>query len=197
MGGQGIREREFVAGDQHKVSGMPGRYATALFELASEAKAIDAVSSDLDDFQSMLESSEDLRRLVRSPVFSADEQASALSAVLEKAEIDGISANFIGLVARNRRLFALPEMIRGFRGLVSAAKGEVTAEVTSADKLSAAQKKALAAELKDALGKDANITETVDPSLLGGLIVKVGSRMIDSSLKSKLNSLRIAMKEVG
>jgi F-type H+-transporting ATPase subunit delta len=176
---------------------MPGRYANALFELGSEARATDEVAGLLDDFMAMMDSSDDLRRLVRSPVFSAEEQTNAIMAVLARAGIGGLAANFIGLVAKNRRLFALPDMIRGFRALVAEARGEVTAEVTSAETLSAAQKKALAAELKKALGKDANISETVDPSLLGGLIVKVGSRMVDSSLKSKLNSLRIAMKEVG
>lgn len=176
---------------------MPGRYATALFELATEADAVDQVAGDLARFQAMMDASEDLTRLVRSPVFSADEQTGAVMAVLEKAEIGGLAANFIGLVTHNRRLFAVPDMIRGFNAMVAAARGEVTAEVTSAEKLTAAQKTALAAELKTALGKDANITETVDASLLGGLVVKVGSRMIDSSLRSKLNSLRIAMKEVG
>lgn len=186
-----------MAGDQRVVSGVSGRYATALFELASEAGAIDRVRDDLAAFEALLAESEDMRRLVRSPVFSAEEQTAAVSAVLGRAGIEGLAANFIGLVAHNRRLFAVEGMIAGFKALVAASRGEVTAEVTSAEPLGEKQEKALAAELKTALGKDANIEAQVDPSLLGGLVVKVGSRMVDSSLKSKLNALRIAMKEVG
>jgi len=176
---------------------MPGRYATALFELSSEAKAVDAVAGDLLRFQALIDGSKDFKRLVNSPVFSAEEQGNAVKAVMDKAEITGLAANFIGLVAKNRRLFAVPAMIAGFQALVAQARGEVTAEVTSAETLTAAQKKSLVAELKKALGRRANIEENVDPGLLGGMIVKVGSRMVDNSLKSKLNSLRIAMKEVG
>lgn len=186
-----------MAAEEQKISGMPGRYATALFELSCDAKAVDDVAKDLVKFQELLDGSEDLARLVASPVFSAEAQTDAIAAVLKKAKIKGLAANFLGLVATNRRLFAVPAMIKGFQALVAQSKGEVTAEVTSAAKLSATQKKALAAELKKSLGKSANIVENVDPGLLGGMIVKVGSRMIDSSLKSKLNSLRIAMKEVG
>lgn len=186
-----------VAGEKLKISGMPGRYATALFELSHDAKAVDTVAKDLGQFQALIDSSEDLSRLVRSPVFSAEDQTAAVLAILKKAGIKGLAANFVGLVAENRRLFAVSDMISGYQNLVAQARGEVTAEVTSAEKLKPAQKKALAAELKKALGKDANIIDKVDPGLLGGMIVKVGSRMIDSSLKSKLNSLRIAMKEVG
>ena len=186
-----------MAGEKLTISGMPGRYATALFELASDGKVVDAVAEDLTRFQALLDRSEDLTRLVKSPVFSAEEQTGAVLAVLKKAGIKGLAANFIGLVAKNRRLFAIVDMISGFQALVAQARGEVTAEVTSAEALTAAQKKSLAAELKKALGRRANIVEHVEPGLLGGMIVKVGSRMVDSSLKSKLNSLRIAMKEVG
>jgi len=186
-----------VAGEKLTISGMPGRYAMALFELSSETKSIDAVAVDLDRFQALLDGSKDLMRLVNSPVFSADEQMDAVQAVLKKAEITGLAANFISLVAKNRRLFAVPAMIKGFQALVAQARGEVTAEVTSAEALTEDQKKAFAAELKTALGQRAIIVEKVDPALLGGMIVKVGSRMVDSTLKSKLNSLRIAMKEVG
>jgi len=186
-----------VAGEKLTISGMPGRYAMALFELSSEAKAIDAVAGDLARFQTLLDGSKDLTRLVNSPVFSAEEQMNAIQAVLKKAKIIGLAANFISLVAKNRRLFAVPAMINGFQSLVAQARGEVTAEVTSAETLTEDQKKAFAAELKKALGRRAIIVEKVDPALLGGMIVKVGSRMVDNTLKSKLNSLRIAMKEVG
>lgn len=186
-----------MADEKLTISGMPGRYATALFELGSEAKSIDAVAGDLLRFQALVDGSKDLMRLVNSPVFSADEQTNAVQAVLKKAKITGLAANFISLVAKNRRLFAIPAMITGFQALVAQARGEVTAEVTSAQALTAAQKKALTAELKKALGRRAIIVENVEPGLLGGMIVKVGSRMIDSTLKSKLNSLSIAMKEVG
>lgn len=186
-----------MAAEQLTISGMPGRYATALFELANEAKALDDVADDLGRFQALVDGSDDLGRLVKSPVFSAEEQSGAIAAVLTAAKITGLAAKFVSLVAANRRLFAIRAMIKGFVALVAHSRGEVTADVTSAEALAAPQKKALAAELKKALGKDANIVEKVDPEILGGLIVKVGSRMIDSSLKSKLNSLNIAMKEVG
>ena len=179
------------------ISGVPGRYATALFELASEAGSIDKVGSDLADIGKMLESSDDLMRLTRSPVFGSDEQWTALSAVLKKAKIGGLTHNFVGLVAKNRRLFALGGMIKAYRSLVAHSRGEVSAEVTSAEKLSAAHVKKLKAALKAQMGRDVQMEEKVDPDILGGLIVKVGSRMVDNSLRTKLNNLKIAMKEVG
>lgn len=179
------------------VSGVAGRYATALFELAIEAGAIDQVAGELDQVDKLIAESADLTRLVRSPVFSADEQVRAMGAILTKAGIGGIAENFVKLVARNRRLFALPGMIKGFRQLVAKHRGEVSAEVTSAHDLSAAEVKSLSAALKSSLGKDVQLARTVDPALLGGLVVRVGSRMIDTSLRTKLNSLKIAMKEVG
>lgn len=179
------------------IAGMPGRYATALFELAQEAKQIDQVEGDLKSFQSMLDESEDLVRLVRSPVFSADDQREAIAAIFEKAGIGGLTANFFKLVAQNRRLFAIRDMLKAFRALVARHRGEVTADVTSAVALNDEQLKSLQDALKGSIGKDVQINTSVDPSLLGGLVVKVGSRMIDSSLRTKLNSLRVAMKEVG
>lgn len=176
---------------------MPGRYATALFELAEAGKTFDEVDQDLGRFGEMMDSSEELVRLVRSPVFSADEQGRAVGAVLDKAEIGGLTGNFIKLVARNRRLFAIRDMIKAYRALLAEHRGEVTAEVTSAEKLSDAQLDALKAKLKSSIGRDVKVDTQIDASLLGGLVVKVGSRMVDSSLRTKLQSLKIAMKEVG
>ncbi len=178
------------------VSGMAGRYATALFELAKNAGSIDAVKADLDRLSAMMAESEDLTRLVKSPVFTADEQLKAVTAILEKAEISGLAGNFVKLVAKNRRLFGLPAMIADYAALVAAHRGEVTAKVTVASSLSDDQLAALKNTLGQKTGKDVNLDVTVDPSILGGLIVKLGSRMVDASLKTKLNSIRHAMKEV-
>lgn len=186
-----------MAGAEFSVSGMTGRYATALFALAKDAGAIDQVLGDLDQFVAMLNASTDLSRLVASPVFTREQSSRAVLSVLAKAGIDGLAAKFIGLVAQNRRLFAILAMIKDYRALVADHKGEVTAQVTTAEPLGATQKKALAAALKAALGQVPKIEQHVDPGLLGGLVVKVGSRMVDNSLKSKLNNLRKAMKEVG
>jgi F-type H+-transporting ATPase subunit delta len=185
-----------VAGEQSIVSGMAGRYATALFDLALEQKAVDAVATDLRQFDALVAESADLRRLVRSPVFTAGEQTKALSALLDKAGIKGITANFLKLVVANRRLFAVPDMIKGFRKLVARHNGEVTAEVTIAETPSEAHLAAIKAALKAVTRKDVQVDVKVDPSIIGGLIVKLGSRMVDSSLRTKLNSLKIAMKEV-
>jgi F-type H+-transporting ATPase subunit delta len=174
---------------------MAGRYATALFELALEQKVIDAVRSDLDRFDAMVAESEDLRRLVRSPVFSADAQAKALAAVLEKAGISGLAANFLLLVTRNRRLFAVRNMIRAYRALVARHKGEVTAQVTVALPLSDAHLTELKETLKSVTKQEVQVDLTVDPAIIGGLVVKLGSRMVDSSLRTKLNAIKFAMKE--
>ena len=174
---------------------MAGRYATALFELALEGNAVDRVQSDLARFGTMVSSSPELTRLVRSPVFSADEQARALSAVLEKAGITGIAAQFLRVVAANRRLFAALDMIRGFNRLVARQKGEVTAEVTVAEPLNDARLAEIRDTLKAVTGKDVQVDMTVDPAIIGGLKVKLGSRMVDASLRTKLNSIKFAMKE--
>jgi F-type H+-transporting ATPase subunit delta len=179
------------------VSGVAGRYATALFELAGEANAIDAVSAELDSFSGMLAESEDLRRLVESPAFSAEEQTAAIKAVLAKAGVSGIAANFIGLVASKRRLFALPGMIAAYKALVAEAKGIVSAEVTLAEAPAAKRVEEIRAALAAVAGKDVDVAIKIDPALIGGLVVKMGSRMVDASLKTKLNSIRLAMKEVG
>nr|WP_246519669.1 F0F1 ATP synthase subunit delta [Ancylobacter lacus] len=178
------------------VSGVAGRYATALFELARDAGAIDAVKADLERFEALLAESDDLKRLVRSPVFSSEEQEKAIAAILARAGIGGLSGNFFKTVAANRRLFAIEAIIRGFRQQVSAFKGEVVAEVTVAQPLSEAHAATLKGALDAMTGKDVQLVVEVDPSLLGGLKVKVGSRLVDASLKTKLNSIRYAMKEV-
>jgi F-type H+-transporting ATPase subunit delta len=174
---------------------MAGRYATALFELALEANAIEAVKDELDRFDALIAESADLTRLVRSPVFSADEQLQALSAVLERAGIRGLAANFLKLVVRNRRLFAVRDMIKAFRNLVAKHKGEATAEITVAETLKDQHVDALRAALKSVTGKDVDLDVKVDPAILGGLVVKLGSRMVDNSLRTKLNAIKHAMKE--
>ena len=186
-----------VAEQKTIVSGVAERYATALFELALEGGQLDAVDADLSRFSAMLAESEDLTRLVQSPVFAAEDQLRAVSAVLDKAGIGGLVGNFIKVAANNRRLFAVPGMIADFSQMLARHRGEVTAEVTSAEPLSDSQVAALKDALKAQIGKDVTLVATVDPGLIGGLIVKVGSRMIDTSLRSKFNSLKIAMKEVG
>ena len=184
-----------MAGEDPSVSGVSGRYATALFELARDEKSIDAVKTDLDRFDALLGESADLNRLVRSPVFSAEAQSRALSAVLDKAGISGIARNFLRVVAANRRLFAVREIIRGYKALVAKHKGEVTAEVTVAQPLNDARLDEIRAALRAVTGKDVQIDVDVDPSIIGGLKVKLASRMVDASLRTKLNSIKFAMKE--
>jgi F-type H+-transporting ATPase subunit delta len=192
------RNREHdVNGEDSIVSGVAGRYATALFDLARDAKAVDKIAGELESIGRMIEDSADFRRLVLSPAFTASQQTRAIEAILDKAKIGGTTSNFVKVVARNRRLFALPEMARAFLALVAHHKGEISASITSAHELTAAQRKSLATVLKSSLGKDVKLTTKVDPGLLGGLVVRVGSRMIDTSLRTKLDSLRLAMKEVG
>ena len=175
---------------------MAGRYANALFELALEEHAIDTVKADLDRFDALIAESPDLRRLVRSPVFTAAQQTKALSAVLDKAEIGGLAARFLKVVSSNRRLFAAPDMVRGFRALVALHKGETQATVTVAEKPTEAHLAAIKDALKAVTKKDVQVEVKVDPSIIGGLIVKLGSRMIDTSLRTKLNAIKHAMKEV-
>jgi F-type H+-transporting ATPase subunit delta len=184
-----------LAGEEHLVSGMAGRYATALFELALETNAIDGLKTDLDRFEALIVESADLARLVRSPVFSADEQLQALSAVLDRTVIGGLAARFLKLVTTNRRLFAVRDMIRGYRELVAKHKGEATAEVTVAEALKDDHVAALKSALKAVSGKDVDLAIKIDPAIIGGLVVKLGSRMVDSSLRTKLNAIRHAMKE--
>ncbi len=191
-----LRESVNVAGEDHPVSGMAGRYAGALFELALEAKSTDAVRKELDQFDALIAESPDLNRLVRSPVFGADEQLKALNAILAKAGLSGTTANFLRVITANRRLFAVRDMIRAYRALVAQNRGEVVAKVTVAEPLNDQNKEALKGALKSVTGgKDIDMDVTIDPAIIGGLIVKVGSRMVDTSLRTKLNSIKIAMKE--
>jgi F-type H+-transporting ATPase subunit delta len=186
-----------VAGSSQSVSGVAERYASSLFDLALEENVVADVATALDNFEGLVNGSEDLMRLVKSPVFTASEQLGAVSAILEKAGITGLAANFIKVTASNRRLFAVPGMIKSFREIYARHRGEASAEVTSAHALSAAQETELKAALKGVTGKDVTINVTVDPSILGGLIVQVGSRQIDSSLRTKLSTLKLSLKEVG
>jgi F-type H+-transporting ATPase subunit delta len=174
---------------------MAGRYAIALFDLALETNTIDKVTADLQRFDALVAESADLERLVRSPVFSADEQSQALAAVLERAEVGGLAAKFLKLVTAKRRLFAVRDMIKGFRELVAKHKGEATAEVTVAEQLKDEHIEALRAALKQVSGKDVGLDIKIDPAIIGGLVVKLGSRMVDTSLRTKLNAIKHAMKE--
>jgi F-type H+-transporting ATPase subunit delta len=176
---------------------MAGRYASALFELTLEGNAVDAVKADLDRFDTLVSEIADLARLVRSPVFGADEQTKALGAVLDKAGIGGLAAKFLKLVASNRRLFAVRDMVRAYRALVARHKGELTAQITVAEPLSDQHRAAIQDALNSVTGKHVGLDVEVEPAIIGGLVVKLGSRMVDSSLRTKLNSIKHAMKEVG
>lgn len=177
------------------VAGVAGRYASALFELARDERQIDAVAASLQQFDGLLKESADLTRLVRSPVFTGEQQEAAIGAILDKAGITGLGANFIRLVAANRRLFVLPDMIRSFNRLVAASKGIVRAEVTVAERPSDAVIEEIKASLRDVARSEIDLDLRVDPALIGGLVVKIGSRMVDASLRTKLNGIRLAMRE--
>ena len=185
-----------MASETKGVSGLADRYAAALFDLADERKELDAVAGDLQGLRTLLRDSGDLRRLIRSPVLSRDEQGKAIAAIAQQARIAPLTRNFLGLLAQNRRLFALPDMIESFLARLAERRGEVTAQVTAAQDLTPAQREAVNEQLRKAVGRKVAVDIRVDPSLLGGLIVKVGSRMVDASLKSKLHRLQLAMKGV-
>ncbi len=187
-----------MAQDGDSVSGVAGRYASALYDLASEKGAADQVAAALAGFQTLINDNDDLKRLVRSPAFTAEAQVKALSAVLAKAGIDGVAANFIRLVASKRRLFALPDMIAAYQTLHDKAKGLVRADVTVAAPLKGEQEAALRQALAGVTGgKSISLNVRTDPAIVGGLVVKLGSRMVDASVRTKLNSIRTRMKEVG
>jgi F-type H+-transporting ATPase subunit delta len=179
--------------DSH-LSGLAGRYATAAFELALEERALDALTNDLTGLKKLLNDNADLQRAVRSPVFSRDEQAKALEAVLVQANAAPLTRNLVLLLARKRRLFILADVIHAFELMLARHRGEVAAEVTSARHLSDEETAELRRVLKEKLGREPRLTMHVDPKLLGGLVLRVGSRMIDSSLRTKLDGLRAAMK---
>ena len=173
---------------------LSGRYATALFELARDSKALPQVEASLGNVRQALDESPTFRLLVASPVVSRSDATKAVAAVGGELKLDPTTAKFLGVLAQNRRLNQLPQIIRAFRQLAAAHRGETTAEVTSAHPLDAAQVDTLKAQLRTRLGRDVNVDLSVDPSLLGGLVVKIGSQMIDSSIKTRLNSLAHAMK---
>jgi F-type H+-transporting ATPase subunit delta len=178
-------------------SGVAGRYASALFDLAQQDKKVPAVASALEALDKAISDSSDFSRLLSSPTFKSEDQMEALGALANRLGVDGIALNFLKLMCDNRRLSALPDAIKAFQALVSASKGEAIAEVTSAEELSAAQVKDLKAALKERMGQDVQLLTKTDSSLLGGLVVKIGSMMIDNSLKTKLANLKVAMKGTG
>lgn len=178
-------------------TGIAARYATAVFELAIDGKALPALEKDVDALEAALADSADLQTLLTSPLYSREEQASAIAAVAKKMKLSESTSNVLALMASKRRLFVLPQLLSSLRTRIATHKGEVTAEVTSAKALTKAQTESLAKTLKAQIGADVKIKATVDESIIGGLIVKVGSKMIDTSIKSKLNALQNTMKEVG
>jgi F-type H+-transporting ATPase subunit delta len=183
-----------VATTDQTVSGVEGRYANALFQLATEQKSVDKTAQELKAFQAAIEVSAELKRLVRSPVYSAADQIAAIDAICAKAKIGGTTLNFLKLVAKNRRLSAISGIISTYATLLATSRGEVQAEIASAEKLSEKHVRDIRAALKSSIGRDVQLSTRVDNSILGGLIVKVGSRMLDNSLKTKLQNLKIAMK---
>lgn len=191
------RKNAKLAGDTTLVAGIAGRYAIALFELARDENKLDETAQELSGVQALLDESEDFARLVRSPIFSAAEQEGAVSEIAGKAGLSSLTANFLKILAKNRRLFTLTGVISAFRKLLANHRNELEADITSAVPLTDKQTEELKATLKAKTGKDISLNPHVDPSLLGGLIVKIGSRMIDNSVRTKLNNLKMAMKEVG
>jgi F-type H+-transporting ATPase subunit delta len=171
-----------------------GRYALALFELARDGDALDAVAADLGAFKAMLDESTDLRRLIRSPVISREQQGRALAAIAERAGFADLTKKFLGVLAEHRRLFTLPEVIAAYGAMLAEHKGEVAAELVSAVPLQEQQVAALKDQLSASVGKQILLSARVDPGLLGGLVVRVGSRMLDASLRTKLRQLELAMK---
>jgi F-type H+-transporting ATPase subunit delta len=178
-------------------SGVAGRYATALFEIAKESKALDQVEADLTALEAALAESPELRGMLSSPVFTREDQGRAIAAIAKKMGLGPALTNTLGLMAQNRRLFVVPGLIAQVKELIAADRGEVTAEVTAAKKLTKDQTETLAKMLRASVGKDVRLEITVDESLIGGLVVKVGSRMIDTSIRAKLANLQNVMKEVG
>lgn len=178
------------------VSGIAERYALALLDLADDKKQLDSVADDLRSLKKVLDESDDLRRLIRSPMFDREQQTAAMSSILEKSGTGELVRRFVIIVARNRRLFALPQMIAAYLAELARRRGEVTAEVVTARALSEAQEAALTQSLKSMLGGKVQVESKIEPDLIGGLVLRVGSRMYDSSLRTKLQKLQLAMKGV-
>ena len=174
-----------------------GRYAQALFELAKEDGALSALESDASALAAVLTESPELAAMIASPVVGRDEQSAAMAAVAAQMGLSTLTQNTLALMAQKRRLFVIPQLVQDLTARIAVEKGEVTAEVTSAKALTASQRDALVASLKANVGKDVKLNATVDETLIGGLIVKLGSTMIDTSVKAKLAALQNAMKEVG
>ena len=189
--------RVAVSSSASLTSGVAGRYATALFEIAREGKSLSKVEEDLRALEAALAESADLRAMIDSPLYTRDEQMAAIRALADRMGLGTEVSNTVGLMAANRRLFVLPEMIANVKGMIAEHRGEITAKVTAAKPLSEAQSAALAESLKSSAGKDVKIDVTVDVGLIGGLVVRLGSRMIDTSIRSKLAKLQNVMKEVG
>jgi len=178
-------------------TGIAARYATAVFGLAKDGKKLKALESDVDGLEAALVASPDMQSLIASPLYTRDEQSGAIQALAKKMKLSPIVTNTLGLLAEKRRLFVLPQLIATLRELIAEEKGEVTADVVAAKAMTKAQQDKLAKSLKARVGKDVKINLAIDESLIGGLIVKVGSKMIDTSIRSKLSNLQNAMKEVG
>ncbi len=177
-------------------SDLAKRYATAFFDLALERDQLDQLAGELDDLRDLMGDSADLARLVRSPIFSRADQGAAMAAIVARAGMSNLVANLVGLMAQNRRLFALGGVIAAFHALLAEHRGEVSAEVTSARELKPAHLSAVKDALKQIVGRDVALETKVEPELIGGLVVKVGSRMIDNSLRTKLQNLELAMKGI-
>ncbi|MDF1687859.1 MAG: F0F1 ATP synthase subunit delta [Parvibaculaceae bacterium] len=186
-----------MSADQTLATGMAGRYATALIELAEAQGVLAQVETDLLELGTLLTTSGELNAFVSSPLYGADEQSAALSALLTKAGVQTLTSNFVGVIISNRRLAALGDIIKTFTQMMADRRGEISADVISSHPLSDLQTEQLKATIKAAVGRDVQVNTTVDANLLGGVIVKVGSQMIDSSLRTKLNKLKFAMKEAG
>ncbi len=178
-------------------TGIAQRYATAIFELARDASKLPALEADVNALDAALGASGDLQALISSPVYTREEQGAAIAAIAKKMKLSPDMTGTLGLMASKRRLFALPQLIQALRDAIAEDKGEVTAEVTAAKSLTKAQQDKLAKSLKASIGKDVKINLAVDEDLIGGLVIKVGSKMIDSSIRSRLNALQNSMKEVG
>jgi F-type H+-transporting ATPase subunit delta len=183
-----------LASDTTGVSGLAERYAAALFDLADERRGLDEVATDVRQLRAMLQRSGDFQRLIRSPILSRDQQAAAMKAIVERAGLSPLVRDFLAVVARNRRLFAVPAMIEAFLAKLAARRGEVNAEITAAQPLTEGQLAALNEQLRRSIGSRVTVDVRIDPALIGGMIVKVGSRMVDGSVRSKLRRLQLAMK---
>ncbi|MEM8937412.1 MAG: F0F1 ATP synthase subunit delta [Pseudomonadota bacterium] len=184
-----------MAGEHGPATGVAGRYATALFELAKESNAVDAVEADLSALSAAMDGSPELRAFIKSPVYNRDDQLRAITAIAERAGSSALTSNFLKLLAKNGRLFSLPDVIKTFAALAAEDRGEAPAEAVSATAMTADQVSALRQELEAMVGKRVTLETRVDPDLLGGLVVKVGSKMVDASLRTKLNRLKSELKE--